>query len=136
MEAPASEERTFKQYTPAQAQAYAANRSGYTDKLFNIILDHHRSTGGSFHTLLDIGCGPGNATRPLAKHFDVAYGVDPSPEMINAGIAIGAEPGTRETQSGGRVEYMVGRAEDMASLRESGRKVDLLTAATAVCRPM
>lgn len=97
MEETSSEEQTFKQYTPAQAKAYAAIRGGYHDRLFNVILDHHKSTGGSFHALLDVGCGPGNATRPLAKHFEVAYGLDPSPEMINVASEIGKETGAAET---------------------------------------
>jgi len=132
MEETSSEEQTFKQYTPAQAKAYAANRGGYHDRLFNVILDHHKSTGGSFHALLDVGCGPGNATRPLAKHFEVAYGLDPSPEMINVASEIGKETGAAETTGGRRIEYVLGRAENMSWLRDSGRKVDLLVSAMAV----
>ena len=128
-----SEERTFKAYTPAQAATYAAQRDAYNEKLFQKILDHHRATGGSFGVLLDVGCGPGNSTRPLAKHFDHAYGRDPSPQMINTAKAIGAEAAQGETATGNRVEFVVGRAEDMAPLQESDRKVDLLISAMAVC---
>ena len=128
-----SEERTFKAYTPAQAAAYAAQRDAYNEKLFQKILDHHRATGGSFGVLLDVGCGPGSSTRPLAKYFDHAYGMDPSPQMISTAKAIGAEAAQGETATGSRIEFVMGRAEDMAPLRESDRKVDLLISAMAVC---
>ena len=128
-----SEEPTFTRYNPAQAKAYAANRSSYHENLYNVILDHHKSTGGSLQTLLDVGCGPGNATRPLAKYFDAAYGVDPSPEMINAAKQIGADSGVPETAGGGRIEFVEGRAEDLGFLSGAGRKADLLMSAMAVC---
>ena len=133
MEQPTSEERTFKQYNPAQAKAYAANRGTYHEKIYNIILDYHRTTGGSLHTLLDVGCGPGNATRPMARHFGTAYGLDPSPEMINTAKQISADSGVAETSGGGKIEFVEGRAEDLGFLFDNGRKVDLLMSAMAVC---
>ena len=132
MDNPPSEERTFKNYTSEQAKTFAAHRGSYNDKLFNVILDHHRSTGGSFGTLLDVGCGPGNSIRSLAKHFDAAHGLDPSPEMINVAKMVGMEDQAAETAGGARIDFNVGRAEDMTTIRESGVKVDLLTAAMAV----
>ena len=124
------EERTFRQYNPDQAKAYAAGRSSYHDNLYKTIFDHHGSTGGAFKTLMDVGCGPGNATRPLAKRFETAHGVDPSPEMINTAKRLGGE-----TASGKPIEFLVGRAEDMAGLKWDmpvEGKVDLLTAGMAV----
>ena len=132
MDNPPSEEQTFKKYTPEQAKAFASHRISYNDKLLNVILDHHQSTGGSMGMLLDVGCGPGNSVRGLAKHFDHAYGLDPSPEMINIAKLIGKETEAAETRGGGRIDFSVGRAEDMTAIKESGLKVDLLTAAMAV----
>ena len=124
------EELTFRQYTPNQAKAYAAGRSSYHDNLYKIIFDHHSSTGGAFTTLMDVGCGPGNSTRPLAKRFETAYGVDPSPEMINTAKRLGGV-----TALGKQIDFLVGRAEDMGGSnwdKDSGGKVDLLTAGMAV----
>ena len=132
MEKVAGEERTFRQYTSAQAKNYAANRRTYHDHLFEVIFDHHRSTGGLFGTLLDVGCGPGRSTRPLAKHFDMAYGLDASPEMINTARSIGLEANAAETARGERIEFVVGKAEDTDALPDARGKVNLLTSATAV----
>ena len=121
-------ERTFRQYTPDQGKAYAAERSSYHDNLYKVIFDHHSSTGGAFKTLMDVGCGSGNATRSLAKRFEAAYGVDPSPEMINTAKRLGGE-----TAPGNQIDFLVGRAEDMGgSDWDIGGKVDLLTAGMAV----
>lgn len=120
-------ETTFKQYTPEQAQSYLAGRKSYGSKIFDIILQHHRDTGGAFDTLVDVGCGPGhNSTRPLARHFATAYGLDASPGMLQTARMLGGE-----TASGKAIEYLEGSAEDLEPLRARGIRVDLLTAALA-----
>ncbi len=127
-----SEESTFRTYTPALAKAYAAGRGSYHENLFKIILDKHTSTGGAMHVLLDVGCGPGNSTRPLAKHFASAFGIDPSPEMINTAKHLGTKS-PQETASGESIAFCVGRAEDMEGpFRQPGHGVDLLTSGMAV----
>ena len=126
------EESTFKSYTPALAKAYAAGRESYHENLFKVILDKHRSTGGAMQVLLDVGCGPGNSIRPLAKHFDSAFGIDPSPEMISTAKNLSAEA-PEETASGKSIIFCVRRAEDMdGPFRQPGHGVDLLTSGTAV----
>lgn len=128
------EEPTFKQFTPTQAKDYAINRGGYQDRFLQVILDHHGSTGGAFGTLVDVGCGPGKTTtRPLAKRFDTAYGIDPSPEMINTAKLLGAESHHEDTASGKQIQFLVGTSEDLSgSIGDPHWKVDLLTAGTAV----
>ena len=128
------EERTFRQFTPTQAKDYATNRGGYQDRFLQVILDHHESTGGAFGTLLDVGCGPGKtSTRPLAKRFDNACGVDTSPEMINTAKLLSAESQHGETASGKKIQFLVGSSEDLSDLIDASySKVDLLTAGTAV----
>ncbi|CAD6573198.1 MAG: hypothetical protein ASARMPRED_005930 [Alectoria sarmentosa] len=124
-----SSESTFRSYTPALAKAYAAGRGSYHENLFNTIIDNHKSTGGSMQVLLDIGCGPGNSTRPLARHFDSAFGIDPSPEMINTARNLSAAP---DTASGKSIIFSVGKAEEMdGPFRETEHGVDLLTSGTA-----
>ena len=127
------EEPTFKKYDSAQANAYAASRNSYHENLFRVILDHHRSTGGSFGTLLDAGCGPGNSTRPLAKYFEKAYGIDPSLEMINTAKSTSTELKAGKTSNGNSIDFIVGRAEDIGNVQNGPEKVDLLISAMAVC---
>ena len=131
-----SEESTFRSYTPAMAKNYATHRGSYHENLFNVILDKHKSTGGAMKVLLDVGCGPGNSTRPLARHFDNAFGLDPSSEMINTAKNLSAEsPG--ETASGKSITFGVGKAEDMdGEFRQPELGVDLLTSGTAVGVPL
>ena len=127
-----TEESTFRSYTPALAKAYAAGRGSYHENLFRIILDHHKSTGGATQVLLDIGCGPGNSTRPLAKEFNSAFGIDASPGMIDAAKKLSAES-PEETASGKSITFCVGRAEDLnGPFKEPGHGVDLLISGSAV----
>ena len=130
-------DQTFRQYAPEQAQAYASNRHSYHENLFKVILTHHQATGGTLGTLLDVRCGPGKSTRQPVSHFANAYGVDPGKQMISVARGISEEAverGVPETSSGKGIVFVEGTAEELEGpWREDGRKVDLLTASTAVC---
>lgn len=124
-----SEERTFKGYTSAQAKAYIEVRNWSFPKLYDLIINHHASTGGSFGTLFDVGCGPGHSTLPLAKRFNVVYATDPREEMVRTA----KEAQNIEASLVKKIGFSVGRAEDM--LYSAGGvegKLDLLTAGPAV----
>jgi trans-aconitate 3-methyltransferase len=128
---------TFRRYTATQAASYIAGRPAYPDALTQTILTHHTSTGGQLGTLLDVGCGPGLATRAFAPHFKRALGVDASIEMINAARAsTGPPPGPASPESPAPpIHFANSAAEslpgpDLASQLPPG-SVDLLTAATA-----
>jgi trans-aconitate methyltransferase len=84
-----------------------------------------------FGSVWDVGCGPGNATRALAEHFDHAAGCDPSKEMIAR-----AKEGGGQSRDKTDIIYEVLDAErlDQSGTISAG-SVDLLTAAMAV-RPM
>ncbi|KAI3334328.1 hypothetical protein F4824DRAFT_502119 [Ustulina deusta] len=83
----APEEETFRAYTQAQGDTYAAGRPGYSPELFKIIIAHHTSTSGQLNTVLDIGCGTGQATLDLAPYFANAIGLDPLEGMIGTARA-------------------------------------------------
>lgn len=55
-----------------------------------------------------MGCRPGNSTRPLAKHFERAYGIDAGREMIGLATGISEEAGEGETREGGREDCLGG----------------------------
>ncbi|KAJ5802391.1 S-adenosyl-L-methionine-dependent methyltransferase [Penicillium pulvis] len=124
---------TFTNYTNDQAQKYAQLRGTYADPLLNTIIDRHVKTGGKFEVLADVGCGPGNATKPLARSFDYVVGLDPGVEMINTARGLGGK-----TAIGQSIIYAVSGAESIASsIREhlpsveENKGVDMVTAAMA-----
>jgi 2-polyprenyl-3-methyl-5-hydroxy-6-metoxy-1,4-benzoquinol methylase len=119
----------FRNFTVQQASNYAEGRIGYSEKLIDFILKEHNSTGGSNGTVLDVGCGPGPATRLLAPHFDMVYGADPGESMIQTAKELN---GT--SRSGDPIMYEVTGAESIDKIDGlEHSSVDLITAATAVC---
>lgn len=120
---------TFQAYSAAQAQAYNAGRyTAYSVLLYSAIFDYHTQHNGTYDLLLDVGCGPGNATRDLASSFVDVVAVDPGAAMIDTARAQGYE-----TKSGKKIRFEVCPAEDIASLPGLGEEsVDIITAAMAV----
>jgi SAM-dependent methyltransferase len=119
---------TFRSYSAEEAKLYAASRLSYSENIYNKILDHHTATGGKFGLLLDVGCGPGNATRDLALSFDRTIGADPGGQMIEAANALGGK-----TKSEKDIEFVVSTAEEISQIKDlRPGSVDLLTAAMAV----
>ncbi|SPO06529.1 uncharacterized protein DNG_09219 [Cephalotrichum gorgonifer] len=123
----ATEENTFRTYTQTQGEKYASGRPGYSSDLFEVIINHHTSTGGRLDTILDAGCGTGQATRDLAQYFANAIGLDPSEGMISAARA-------SAKSSTSPIRFDVSAAEVLGTDIEPpivDGSVDLLTAATA-----
>lgn len=121
---------TFRSYTADQAAAYARSRKGYSSTLYEYLIRHHVSTGGKVEVLLDVGCGPGNATKELAQAFDHAIGCDPGLSMITQ-----AKTEKYKTRTGDDVVFEVCPAEDLGSLKALGPgSVDMITCAMSVCR--
>ncbi|KAK2038759.1 S-adenosyl-L-methionine-dependent methyltransferase [Colletotrichum somersetense] len=118
---------TFRSYKGAQAKRYDEGRPGYTAALYQAILKYHDDGKGLRGTVVDVGCGPGRATRELACFFDRAIGIDPSENMIDTAQQLGGV-----AHNGKPIEYYVSPAESIADLKElPDGKVDLLTAAAA-----
>lgn len=123
----AAQEATFRAYSQQDGTTYAAGRPGYSPELFKIIIDHHKSTGGKLDTVIDVGCGPGLATRDLARYFANTIGLDPSQGMIDAAHASTAS-------SSSPMRFEVSAAESLGldldpAIQENS--VDMITAATA-----
>lgn len=62
------------------AEYYARYRVPYPQALIDDLVAHYQIDGTG--RLLDLGCGPGTLTLPLAPHFAEIVAVDPQPEMI------------------------------------------------------
>jgi trans-aconitate 3-methyltransferase len=123
------EEKTFRAYNQSQGKAYANVRRDYHPNVYQAIVDHHTSTGGKLDTLLDVGCGPGNAAHGLAPQFAHVVGLDPSEGMIATARAI-----NDVTPDSEHVRFDISTAEQLGSNLmppiEDG-SVDLITAANA-----
>ncbi|KAF2727724.1 S-adenosyl-L-methionine-dependent methyltransferase [Polyplosphaeria fusca] len=121
-------DKTFRIYDAKQGQNYHEVRRNYHSTVYQSILDHHEATGGQFGTILDVGCGPGTATRSLAPHFTTAIGIDPGEGMISTARSLG---GTTSTEAS--IRFDTSSAETLGSellppVEESS--VDLISAAT------
>ncbi|CRK23748.1 S-adenosylmethionine-dependent methyltransferase CRG1 like protein [Verticillium longisporum] len=128
-EAADTSEKTFRAYTAEQGTAYARNRRGYHPALYKLILQHHLNSNGLLHSLVDLGCGPGTATRELSPYFENALGLDPSAGMIATARDMGGI-----TSIDTPVRFEVGSAEDLGSDLNptvADGSVDLIAAATA-----
>jgi ubiquinone/menaquinone biosynthesis C-methylase UbiE len=124
----APKDTTFRSYSTDQAKVYATNRLSYEPALYDTVLKHHSETRGQFGLLLDVGCGPGNATRDVALSFDRAIGVDPGASMIDTARELSGK-----TKSGELIRYEVSAAEEISTVEGlEPNSVDLLTSAMAV----
>jgi SAM-dependent methyltransferase len=64
------------------SESYARFRPGYPGEFFDDLIRRFRLDGSG--RLLDLGCGTGQLTIPLAQHFSEATGMDPEPDMLTA----------------------------------------------------
>lgn len=122
-------EQTFTKFNNEKAKNYAKVRPDYHSSVYETIINHHRSSGGSFNALLDIGCGPGTATETLAKSFQHAIGLDPSDGMVQTAKAGGCLSATGEA-----VQFEISSAEELGSNLPGpiqDTSIDLITAANA-----
>ncbi|KAH8792615.1 S-adenosyl-L-methionine-dependent methyltransferase [Hyaloscypha finlandica] len=118
---------TFRSYSAEEAKLYSVSRLSYSQNVHNKVLDHHTTTGGNFDLLLDVGCGPGNATRDLSLSFDKTIGADPGAQMSKAANALGGKTKSRKS-----IKFMVATTEEISQIKglEPG-SVDLLTTTMA-----
>ena len=68
------------EFSGAVAAAYAEHRRGYPPPVVELLVD----ALGLPHdaTVLDLGCGTGQLTVPLADRYSRVLGADPSPDML------------------------------------------------------
>lgn len=78
---------------------------------------------------MDVGCGPGTATKDLANLFETVIGVDHGAEMVSTARASWSD-GDR-----GRIRFEVCEAEQLDRLIDEGvleaEGVDMITCATS-----
>jgi SAM-dependent methyltransferase len=87
------------------ARFYPLGRVAYPNELVNVLVDA-LGLDGSGH-LLDVGCGPGSLTLPLAPHFAGATGVDADADMLAEAARLAGHRGVRN------VNWLQMRAEEL-----------------------
>ncbi|WP_282339562.1 MULTISPECIES: class I SAM-dependent methyltransferase [Pseudomonas] len=91
----------------ARAGAYASFRPHYPDALFDWLADRAPRRRHA----LDIACGNGQASRPLAKRFERVLGCDASVEQLQAadvdGVALFAADAARQPLADGSLDLIV-----------------------------
>ncbi|KAG8157955.1 hypothetical protein KVR01_012227 [Diaporthe batatas] len=123
-------ENPWGQFSERQAKEYAKNRRSYSQKLYDAVLEFHKTSGGGFESLVDLGCGPGVAVRDLGRRFTTAVGLDPSQGMIDIARTLGG------SSASGHIVFEQGSAEQLEplSLKKAGIPggcVDLVIAANS-----
>lgn len=76
-------------------------------------------------TIIDIGCGTGQATLLLAAHAENVIGMDPSPGQVKEAQAQAEKLG----EVAKKLRFVVGGAEDLTVSGVAPGGVDLITAA-------
>ncbi|HUJ37486.1 MAG TPA: class I SAM-dependent methyltransferase [Hyphomicrobium sp.] len=98
---------------------YVAGRPAYSMRLVERLA---RETGlGTASRVLDVGCGPGSLTIPLAHFSGTTIGIDPDGAMIAAGRQMAEVAGVA-------VEWLVGSSIDLS---DELAPLDLVTIARA-----
>ncbi|KAJ3575402.1 hypothetical protein NP233_g1124 [Leucocoprinus birnbaumii] len=130
------------------ASVYSASRPTYPKQLFDHIFNYHkRKPNAGWTRAIDIGCGPGQATKRLTPFREI-IGLDPSENMINAALANrdffppsptpsqsspAAASGTGDNgdHSDNQFQFRRGNAEDLKNAGIGDESVDLVIAAQA-----
>ncbi len=91
------------------AEYYAKYRRGYPEVVLDAIAE--RLGLGLADAVLDLGCGTGLLTQPLARRTRVAIGVDPEPDML----AVARRTTGADLRS--RVIWVLGTDTDLPTFR-------------------
>jgi SAM-dependent methyltransferase len=87
------------------ATAYAEHRRGYPEPVVDLLVETLGLPRAA--TVLDLGCGTGQLTIPLAGRYDRVVGADPSPDMLAL---------ARSTAAGAPVAWLVADDRDVVRL--------------------
>lgn len=107
---------------------YDLFRPTYPSEFYAQILAYH--TGG-IEKYLDVGCGPGLSTFPLAENFGYTLGTDVSQKMCSEAEQImqaKAERGKTVTNT----HFKQSPSEDLTGIGVTDSSIDLVTAAECV----
>jgi len=108
------------------AANYKAYRLTYPPELYERIFQYHTQEGKSagWERCVDLGCGTGQNTTTIAKHFKETYGVDASESMITVAKQ-DQVPGSKAES----IIYITSVAESLPFLEDGS--VDMVTSSEA-----
>jgi SAM-dependent methyltransferase len=95
------------------AAYYPRGRLGYPKALADALATELHLDGSG--RLLDVGCGPGSLTLPLAGMFEQAIGIDADRDMIDEAGRLAAQAGIRNTR------WLHMRAEELPKVAAAAR---------------
>jgi SAM-dependent methyltransferase len=106
------------------AEYYSRYRRGYPDP----VIDALQSALGlsSTDTVLDLGCGTGQLSLPLARRVARVIGVDPEPDMLDRATAAAVDAGAEN------LEWIDRSADDLGPIAARYGGVDAITLANAI----
>ncbi|CAO1630994.1 unnamed protein product [Jaminaea pallidilutea] len=97
------------------ADSYVKQRPRYQQLNVELVKAWHKQSSGSFDTVLDMGCGPGNFSWQLTSAFRNVIGLDPSPSMLQSARS-GQTPRllgiSTELPDGHSIDFKEGVGED------------------------
>jgi SAM-dependent methyltransferase len=109
------------------AARYARHRRGYPSEVVDVIA--HAFGLGPDDIVLDLGCGTGQLTIPLAARVHAVIGMDPEPDMLDHARAAAREHGTDN------VSWMLGADRDLVrfpTMPGVPRRLAAMTVAVAI----
>lgn len=106
------------------ADYYARYRRGYPLAVIDALVDALRLSISD--TIVDLGCGTGQLTLPLASRVGRAIGVDPEADMLRQASMAEHDRGTS------RVDWIRGSADDLVAISARYGGVDAVTLANAI----
>lgn len=122
------------------ASKYSQSRPTYPDSFFDkIVAFHQAGKDGQFNRVVDLGCGPGEASLPMLDKFDEVIATDVSGSMIKKAQA-NFDKKSAELRAAGKhvpkkVTVALSASEDLSKILPSPSQdgsVDLVTAAECV----
>jgi len=90
------------------ADFYQRYRRGYPAEVFDAVVAAFDLTGDD--VVLDLGCGTGQLTLPMAERVGAVVGMDPEPDMLARARAVASERGPRN------VSWVIGSDRDVPAL--------------------
>ncbi len=106
------------------AAYYARYRRGYPPAVVDALADALALTPAD--TIVDLGCGTGQLTLPLARKVERALGVDPEPDMLRHAETAGREAAVTN------VKWVRGTSDDLEGIAEPLGGVGAVTLANAI----
>ena len=103
--------KSYRDLFKGTAPYYTRYRYHYSPEFFRQLAQRLQLNGQG--RLLDLGCGTGQLTIPLAAYFEEAVGLDPEPEMLEQAALVAGEAGVKN------IRWVEGGSADLPAQQAS-----------------